>query len=90
MNGKGMTPQRGYNNKAYRDNHDAIFRPAVNMDTRYCPKCKADLRSIPIPKKDRIYHGGNTHFSRLIGIYDHGLDRTVAWQCPDCKATFAR
>lgn len=25
MSGKGMTPKKGYNNKAYRNNYDAVF-----------------------------------------------------------------
>lgn len=29
-------------------------------------------------------------WGREIGIYDMGKDRTVAWQCPDCKHEWQR
>ena len=31
MNGKGMTPAKGYNHAAYRDNYDAIFMSKPNL-----------------------------------------------------------
>ena len=36
MNGKGMSPRKGYNQKLYADNFDRIFRHAnrTNQDTR--------------------------------------------------------
>lgn len=32
----------------------------------------------------------HTHFSRRIGIYDMGADRTTAYQCPDCEHIVGR
>lgn len=55
-----------------------------------CPNCNADWRGKPIPKEHRHMFGNATHFKREIGIYDRDKDRTVALQCPDCKATFDR
>lgn len=50
-----------------------------------CPACGVSLIGEPIPEKDREFFGGETHFGREIGIYDERTDRTVAWECPDCK-----
>jgi len=33
---------------------------------------------------------GKGKFSRKIGLYDWRVDRTVAWQCPDCNHTWKR
>ena len=49
-----------------------------------CPRCRADFREEEIPPADQPSYGGETHFSRVIGIYSHEADATVAWQCPDC------
>ena len=57
---------------------------------RYCPKCKADLRGKRILKKDRDLFAGDGYFYRTIAIYDRGLDRTVAWKCPDCGNEWER
>jgi len=92
MNGKGNGPTKGYNNKAYRENHDAIFKPKrVGEGTRYCPKCDADWRGKPIPREHQHLYATDTgYFSRLIGQYDMNQDRTTSWLCPDCGATFPR
>jgi ribosomal protein L37AE/L43A len=55
-----------------------------------CPGCGGDLRGGEIPPGDRDHFGGKAHFSRKIGIYDRGADRTVAWRCPDCGHEWAR
>lgn len=64
-----------------------------------CPHCHADLRDDPIPTEHLGWYGGNPicdgcgdprHGSRLIGIYDQGLDRTVSWLCPDCGVRWTR
>jgi hypothetical protein len=59
-----------------------------------CSYCGSDLRGAIIKPEDRHFYGGNDeceygcggelHYSRLIGIYDRVVDRTVAWLCPDC------
>lgn len=55
-----------------------------------CPKCEANWRDQPIPKESQWMFGDSQWFSRVIGIYDRDLDRTVAWQCPDCGACWDR
>jgi len=57
-----------------------------------CPNCKVDLTGGPIPQQyiDAGHYGNHTHYSRRIGIYDRGRDRTVAWVCPDCNHQWAR
>jgi hypothetical protein len=63
-------------------------------DFCFCSKCGADMRGPIIELSNRDMYGGydkcrygcggEPHFSRIIGIYDIHLDRTVAWECPDC------
>lgn len=69
-----------------------------------CPYCHATLAAQPIPVDSLSHYGGENgvpkdceygcgrpaHFSRLIGIYDLGQDRTVEWQCPDCGVRWPR
>lgn len=50
----------------------------------HCPECKSDLRGPEIPDEWKHHYRDKTHYSRVIGIYDRGRDRTVAWRCPDC------
>lgn len=45
-----------------------------------CPNCNTDLRD----------HNGGPPFKREIAIYDRGLDRTVAFRCPDCNHEWSR
>jgi hypothetical protein len=52
----------------------------VYQGTIECPHCKADLRDSRL----------GPPFLRQIGISDRSLDRVFAWQCPDCKKTWAR
>lgn len=54
-----------------------------------CPN-GCDLRGGEIPAESRELYGGSTHFSRVTGMYDRGLDRTVAWLCPDCGVSWGR
>ena len=63
---------------------------AVTTATKRCPKCLASWVGPPIPVRDRENFGGATHFDRQIGIYSTREDRTVAFHCPDCGATFLR
>ena len=39
-----------------------------------------------------LYGASRLHgeWGRQIGIYDYGKDRTVAWQCPDCRHEWPR
>ncbi len=58
----------------------------------FCPACKADLQGEPISEeaKAKGWYGTATHFSRVIGWYDRGHDRTTHWICPDCKHQWER
>ena len=59
-------------------------------DRDTCPN-GCDLVGDPIPDAHRdLYGEGYTHFSRVIGIYDMALDRTVEWLCPDCEVRWPR
>lgn len=55
-----------------------------------CPKCDANFTGAPIPEDARHHYGDKTHFSRVVGVYDFNLDRTVAWLCPDCGHQWPR
>ncbi len=60
-----------------------------------CPHCGADLVGDQIdPDVADQYAGewynGKKYFSRRIGLYDMGLDRTVKWKCPDCGGEWDR
>jgi len=55
-----------------------------------CSECKASFVAEKIPKGSKEFYGDYTHFSRLVGIYDVNLDRTVYFQCPECPARYGR
>ena len=71
-----------------------------------CPNCNVSLKGGLIwdtffkryedeAEADRIaemYGATRTtgHWGRKIGIYCMDRDRTVAWQCPDCKLEWGR
>lgn len=55
-----------------------------------CPSCGVSLIGDTIPAGIRHLYGGATRFRREIGIYDRGLDRTVAYRCPDCGHEWPR
>jgi len=61
-----------------------------DSDHYTCQKNGCDLRGAPIPEKYREMHGGATHYSEVIGIYDRDLDRTTEWLCPKCQARWPR
>jgi uncharacterized protein with PIN domain len=44
-----------------------------------CPECEMQWA-----------HGDQGQYSKLIAIYDHYKDRTVAWRCPGCSALWDR
>lgn len=56
-------------------------------EPKNCPHCGVSLLGDKIPD-DIAEHYGGTHWKREIGIYDEALDRTVAFECPDCKERF--
>lgn len=49
-----------------------------------CAKCGADWDGGEIPENIREHYSAPYRWSRRIGIYDRGRDRTVAYRCPDC------
>lgn len=61
----------------------------INDSRENCPGCNAQLQGNMIPE-DQWDSFGATHFSRKIGIYDRGKDRTVEWMCPDRRHTWDR
>lgn len=72
----------------------------------YCPNCGTDLDGGSIwqhffeqygseDEADRIsaMYGATRErgqWGRQVGIYDMDRDRTVSWQCPDCKHVWER
>lgn len=60
------------------------------MIPEHCPSCDADLVGDPIPEDKRELYGNAKNFSRVIGIYDLEVDRTIRYQCPDCKHEWVR
>lgn len=56
------------------------------------PKCTADLSGAEIPAdlRNPFYGTTETHYSRVIGIYDRDRDRTTHWRCPDCGHEWRR
>ncbi len=55
-----------------------------------CPSCNANFRGDEIPEKYRDFYGGETHYSRVIGLTDMHTDATTRWLCPDCKFIWPR
>lgn len=51
-----------------------------------CPHCGADLRGKEIPAEyQKPMYGGQTHYSRIIGVQVRGVyDGVLFWKCPDC------
>jgi predicted RNA-binding Zn-ribbon protein involved in translation (DUF1610 family) len=49
-----------------------------------CGKCGASWDGGPIPRNIREHYSPPWRWSRRIGLYDTGQDRTVAWRCPEC------
>jgi hypothetical protein len=69
------------------------YKSVAKIDSLFrCPKCGANWKGKPIPKKDRhLYAKGSTHFSRLIGIeIPEKFDGVSYWQCPDCHTRWDR
>jgi hypothetical protein len=56
----------------------------ANFEPINCPHCDINLLGDKIPDDIKKHYRG-THWKREIGIYDINLDRTVKYQCPDCK-----
>lgn len=55
-----------------------------------CPKCAADFDGGTVPEEHREQYSPPYRWSRRISIYDRALDRTVAFQCPDCGHQWSR
>ena len=57
------------------------------MNATKCPHCKANLIGQLIPKAERKYFGGKTHFMRTIYVTEYAhefMRRRKYWRCPDC------
>jgi hypothetical protein len=67
------------------------FNPPLNTDlvtdrfgqTEICPICNTNWF-------DGVREEDGLRCLRLIGIYDIDLDKTVEWQCPDCRTRWTR
>lgn len=55
-----------------------------------CPSCRENLTGDTIPEEWRAAYGGASNYTQAIGIYDRGVDRTIAWQCPVCGYEWER
>jgi len=53
MNGKGMTPSRGYNHHAYRNNYDTIFMSKPNLVMGHAAYVPTTLREALQPTLHR-------------------------------------
>ena len=49
-----------------------------------CPSCSRSLAGARIREKDLGFYDGETHYSRVVGIYDEARDTLVGWRCPHC------
>ena len=54
-----------------------------------CPHFNTELQGEIIPKEQQELYSA-THFSRKIGSYDLGKDRTIKWVCSDCNGEWDR
>ena len=55
-----------------------------------CPHCNVSRDGGPIPEKIRQHYGPPYRWSNIIGISSLDLDRTIGYQCPNCKTGFKR
>lgn len=51
----------------------------------FCPHCSTDLWGGPIPEGIRQHYSPPYRWRRDIAIYDRASDRTIAFECPDCR-----
>lgn len=58
------------------------------MIPKSCPKCGVSFEGEAIPVDQQEDHGGETHFSRIIGVDQN--DRVAFWKCPDCHCAWTR
>lgn len=55
------------------------------MKPKLCPSCKSDLvHREEIPPALRPIYGHESHYSRLIVLWDNDRDEPIAYVCPDC------
>lgn len=55
-----------------------------------CPECDTLWHDKEIPEEYREYYSPPYFYSRVIALYSLEEDRTFAYRCPDCGATFKR
>jgi hypothetical protein len=64
---------------------------ALTGDEDFCPICRSNWKTKPIPEQHRHFYGDKTHFSDLIGIEVQGFyDGVAIWECQSCKTQFPR
>ena len=49
-----------------------------------CKLCNENLQGKSIPELALSYYNGQTHFSKVIEIYDLDKQKTVGYECPVC------
>lgn len=59
----------------------------LNDSVELCRFCGTNFQGDPIPEDDQ-HSFGATHFSRKMGRYDIGTDRTTSMHCPDCGGSW--
>lgn len=64
--------------------------PATFAHPATRPGCNVDLVGKEIPEDQRAWYGGQTHYSRVQGLYVRQWGRTMAWCCPDCGHVWGR
>ena len=62
--------------------------PYTTDDWNNCPNCGASFQGGPIPKKEREFFGGVTHYSTRVSVYDRESDREIGFMCPRCCKTW--
>lgn len=56
-----------------------------------CRECGSSFLGQEIPEEHRHMYGGETNFSRIIGIAIRGVyDGVLIWACPDCGHQWPR
>lgn len=61
----------------------------VGSGNEVTPVYVSQLDACPSCGEGWLY-GEGSRFSRIVGVYDVRLDRTVAWRCPDCGQEWDR
>jgi hypothetical protein len=64
---------------------------SLTGEENFCPVCRVNWKTKPIPERHQHFYGGATHFSDLAGIEIPGFyDGIAYWECQFCKTHFPR